>query len=131
MVRPLVLCAVISAAFPIVAAIAGYHAVLGLLQIGVSSLVWREVFAWTGVLFIGGAAWAGVRRAPSVPTRRGIAEQLSARPHWRDATGSGVRRLAKGYSGDQALTDHVLGSQGQRLASEMRFVGAVRSTARP
>jgi hypothetical protein len=46
-VRPSVLRAVIAAAFAIPAAIAGYHAVLGLSQIGVPSLVWREVFAAT------------------------------------------------------------------------------------
>lgn len=57
-VRPLVLRAVIAAAFAVPAAIAGYHAVLGLSQIGVPSLVWREVFAWIGAIFIGGTAWA-------------------------------------------------------------------------
>ena len=56
-VRPLTLRA-IAAAFAIPAAIAGYHAVLGLSQIGVPSLVWREAFAWIGALFIGGTAWA-------------------------------------------------------------------------
>jgi len=57
-VRPPVLRAVIAAAFAIPAAIAGYHAVLGLSQIGVPSLVWREVFAWIGAIFIGGTALA-------------------------------------------------------------------------
>ena len=57
-VRPLPLRAAIAAAFAVPAAIAGYHAVLGLSQIGVPSLVWREVFAWIGALFIGGTAWA-------------------------------------------------------------------------
>ena len=57
-VRPPVLRAVIAASFAIPAAIAGYHAVLGLSKIGVPSLVWREVFAWIGALFIGGTSWA-------------------------------------------------------------------------
>jgi hypothetical protein len=56
-VRPPILRAAIAAAFAIPAAIAGYHAVLGLSQIGVPSLIWREVFAWIGALFIGGTAW--------------------------------------------------------------------------
>ena len=51
-VRPLILRAAIAAAFAVPAAIAGYHAVLGLSQIGVPSLIWREVFAWVGAIFI-------------------------------------------------------------------------------
>ena len=57
-VRPLFLRAAIAAAFAVPAAIAGYHAVLGLSQIGVPSLIWREIFAWIGAMFIGGTAWA-------------------------------------------------------------------------
>lgn len=56
-VRPLFLRAVIAAAFAVPAAIAGYHAVFGLSQIGVPSLVWRLVFASIGAVFIGGTAW--------------------------------------------------------------------------
>ncbi len=55
--RPLIMRATIAAAFAVPAAIAGYHAVLGLSQIGVPSLIWREVFAWTGAIFIGATAW--------------------------------------------------------------------------
>ncbi|MFC7399932.1 hypothetical protein ACFQU1_22255 [Chelatococcus sp. GCM10030263] len=47
----------IAAVFAIPAAIAGYHAVLGLSQIGVPALMWREVFAWVGAIMIGGTAW--------------------------------------------------------------------------
>lgn len=57
-VRPLILRAAIALLYAVPAAIAGYHAVLGLSQIGVPSLLWREVFAWIGALFIGGTAWA-------------------------------------------------------------------------
>ncbi len=57
-VRPLILRAAVAALFAIPAAIAGYHVVLGLSQIGVPSLLWREIFAWIGALFIGGTAWA-------------------------------------------------------------------------
>jgi hypothetical protein len=57
-VRPLIVRAIIAAAFAIPAAIAGYHAVLGLSQIGVPSLIWSEVFAWIGAILIGGTAWA-------------------------------------------------------------------------
>lgn len=57
-VRPLVLRAIIAAAFAVPATIAGYHAVSALSQIAVPSLVWREIFASIGAVFIGGAAWA-------------------------------------------------------------------------
>lgn len=70
-VRAPVVRAVIAAAFAIPAAIAGYHAVLGLSQIGVPSLVWREVLAWIGALFISGTAWARMAA---------FAEPLSLRP---------------------------------------------------
>ena len=55
--RPIPLRAVIATAFAIPASIAGYHAVLGLSQIGVPSLLWREVFAWIGAIVIGCTAW--------------------------------------------------------------------------
>ncbi len=75
-VRAPVLRAVIAAAFAIPAAIAGYHAVLGLSQIGVPSLFWREVFASIGALFIGGTAWARMTAfAEPVPLAPGGASQ--------------------------------------------------------
>jgi hypothetical protein len=73
-VRSLPLRAAIAAAFAIPAAIAGYHAVLGLSQIGVPSLIWREVFAWIGAIFISGTAWARMTSLPS-PCRCGQAER--------------------------------------------------------
>jgi hypothetical protein len=57
MTRPLILRAVIAAAFAIPAAIAGYHVVLVMSQIGMPSPAWREVFACLGALVIGGTAW--------------------------------------------------------------------------
>jgi hypothetical protein len=57
-VRPLILRAAIALLYAVPAAIAGYHAVLGLSEIGVPSLLLREVFAWICALFIGGTAWA-------------------------------------------------------------------------
>jgi hypothetical protein len=57
MTRPLALHAVIAAAFAIPAAIAGYHVVLVMSQIGMPSPAWREVFACLGALVIGGTAW--------------------------------------------------------------------------
>jgi hypothetical protein len=57
MTRPLILRSVIAAAFAIPAAIAGYHVVLVMSQIGMPSLAWREVFACLGALVFGGTAW--------------------------------------------------------------------------
>ena len=86
-VRPPVLRAVIAAAFAIPAAIAGYHAVLGLSQIGVPSLLWREVFAWIGALFIGGTAWARMTAfAEPLPLRPGGAPQNNSQPVLTGAT---------------------------------------------
>jgi hypothetical protein len=56
-VRSLTLRAAIAAAFAIPAAVAGYHVVLAMSQIGVPSLAWREVFACLGAVFVGGTAW--------------------------------------------------------------------------
>ena len=57
MTRSLILRAVIAAVFALPATLAGYHVVLAVAQIGVLSLVWREVFACVGAAFIGGTAW--------------------------------------------------------------------------
>ncbi|MCK1394345.1 hypothetical protein [Bradyrhizobium sp. 1] len=58
--RSLILRVVIGAAFAVPAAIAGYHMVFALSQIGVPSLAWREVFASLGAVCIGGTAWTRV-----------------------------------------------------------------------
>jgi hypothetical protein len=50
--------AAIGLLYAVPAAIAGYHATLGLAQIGMSSEVWREVFAVIGSALVGGTAWA-------------------------------------------------------------------------
>lgn len=72
LVKPIPLRAAIAAAFAIPAAIAGYHAVLGLSQIGVPSLFWRESFAWVGAIVIGCTAWARMTvLAEPLPLRRG------------------------------------------------------------
>lgn len=69
--KPMTLRAAIAAVFSIPAAIVGYHAVLGLSQIGVPSLLWREVSAWIGAITIGCTAWARLTV---------IAEPLPLRP---------------------------------------------------
>jgi hypothetical protein len=54
--RSLTLRVIIAAVFALPATFAGYHAVPAMARIGVPSLVWREVFAWVGAIFIGGTA---------------------------------------------------------------------------
>jgi len=55
--RHLILRAAFAGVFAVPAAIAGYHVVLVMSQIGVHSPVWREVFACVGSILIGGTAW--------------------------------------------------------------------------
>ncbi len=60
------------------AAIAGYHATLGLVQIGASSPRWQEVFAFIGAIVVGGTAWARMTRLPAPNVeRRGVASSPS------------------------------------------------------
>ena len=71
MTRSLILRAVIAALFALPATLAGYHVALAMAQIGVPSLVWREVFAWIGAFFIGGTASARMTVfAEPLPLRR-------------------------------------------------------------
>jgi hypothetical protein len=124
--HPPMLRAVIAAAFAIPAAVAGYHAVLGLAQIDVLACLARSVRLDRGALHRrhGLGSDDSVRGAPSVATGRSLAEQLSAGSHCRYAKRLGLRRLAKGCSGDRAQADHVLRSQGgsslRRRASSVR-----------
>jgi len=72
------------------AAVAGYHATLGLAHIGVPSEAWREVFAWIGALSIGGTAWARMTLlAEPLALRPGGASQNEAQPVLTAATRQG------------------------------------------
>jgi hypothetical protein len=55
--RSLILRTVIAAVFALPATLGGYHVVLAMAQIGVTSLAWQEIFACLGAVFIGGTAW--------------------------------------------------------------------------
>jgi hypothetical protein len=57
MTRSIIVRAIIAALFAVPATLAGYQVVFAMSQVGVPSLVWREVFASLGAIFIGGAAW--------------------------------------------------------------------------
>ena len=64
MTRSTILRAAIGAAFAVPAAIAGYHVVLAMSQIGVPSLAWREVFACLGAVSVGATAWMRLTLSP-------------------------------------------------------------------
>ena len=68
--RSPILRAIIAAVFALPATFAGYHVVLAMAQIGVPSLVWREVFACVGAVFIGGTAWTRLAVFTGAPTSR-------------------------------------------------------------
>ena len=90
LVKPIPLRAAIAAAFAIPAAIAGYHAVIGLSQIGVPSLFWRETFAWIGAIVIGCTAWARMTvLAEPLPLRPGAASADESQPVFTAATREG------------------------------------------
>lgn len=61
--------AAIGLLYAVPAAIAGYHATLGLARMGVPSEVWRITFAIIGAIAVGGTAWA--RMALFVPPNEG------------------------------------------------------------
>lgn len=57
MTQSTLLRAAIGGLFAVPAAIAGYHVVLAISQIGVPSLAWRQVFACLGAVSVGASAW--------------------------------------------------------------------------
>jgi hypothetical protein len=80
--RSLILRAAIAASFAIPAALAGYHVVLVMSQIGVPSVAWREIFACLGAAFIGGTAWIRLTvPAERRPFEAGGAVENTPQPH--------------------------------------------------
>jgi hypothetical protein len=57
LIPSLLLRAAVGLLFALPAAVAGYHATLGLVQIGVPSHGWRDAFAIVGAILVGGTAW--------------------------------------------------------------------------
>ncbi|MGZ5153203.1 MAG: hypothetical protein ACXWC5_24540 [Burkholderiales bacterium] len=57
MTRSVITRAIVAALFAVPATLAGYQVVFAMSQIGVPSLVWREIFACISAVFIGGTAW--------------------------------------------------------------------------
>lgn len=57
MTRSVITRAIVAALFAVPATLAGYQVVFAMSQIGVPSLIWREIFAYLGAVLIGGTAW--------------------------------------------------------------------------
>jgi hypothetical protein len=88
MTHSVIIRAIIAALFAVPATLAGYQVVFAMSQIGVPSLVWREVFACLGAVFIGGTAWTRLTiltetRPPDSDTAagRGPQQVLTAAAH--------------------------------------------------
>jgi len=64
MTRSVIIRAIVAALFAVPATLAGYQVVFAMSQVGVPSLVWREVFACLGAVFIGGSAWTRLTISP-------------------------------------------------------------------
>jgi hypothetical protein len=67
----------IALVFVVPAAIAGYHAALGLAQIGVPAELWQRAFALIGAVAVGATAWA--RLALLIPPDIGLGDVARAR----------------------------------------------------
>jgi hypothetical protein len=62
----------IALVFAVPAAMAGYHAALGLAQLGVPAELWQQVFALIGAIAVGATAWA--RMALLIPSDMGSSD---------------------------------------------------------
>ena len=66
----------IALVFAVPAAMAGYHAALGLAQLGVPAELWQQAFAVMGAVAVGATAWA--RLALSIPPDMGSSDAAGA-----------------------------------------------------
>ena len=75
--------AAIALLFAAPAAVAGYHATLGLAHIGVPSTGWQHAFAFVGAVIVGGTAWARITVLAAPIVRRAVSAgpaRIKARP---------------------------------------------------
>ena len=79
-VRSPILRAAIGLLFAVPATIAGYHATLGLAQIGVPAEGWREAFAIVGAILVGGTAWVRVTLFVPPDAERSVAAGPASLP---------------------------------------------------
>lgn len=79
-VRSVPIRAAIALLFAAPAEVAGYHATLGLANIGVPSEAWREAFAVIGAMIIGGTAWARMTLLAAPIVGQGVAAGSAGLP---------------------------------------------------
>ena len=79
-VRSPLIRAAIALLFAVPAAIAGYHATLGLAQIGVPAEGWRDAFAMIGAVIVGGTAWARMTLLAAPAVGQGVAAGSAGLP---------------------------------------------------
>ncbi len=71
------------------AAVAGFFMTLGLSRIGVPSLIWSDIFAVIGAIFVGGTAFVRVAAMATPPAAGHIGAMAPARPRITATTRSG------------------------------------------
>jgi len=76
----------IALVFAVPAAMAGYHAALGLAQLGVPGELWRQAFAVIGAVAVGAIAWA--RLALFIPPETGPGDDAGFRSPFPAAGGA-------------------------------------------
>lgn len=84
-----VLRAAIAILFAVPAAVAGFFMTLGLSRIGVPSLVWSDIFAVIGAIFVGGPAFVRIAAMATPPAARQIRVVAPAQPRITAATREG------------------------------------------
>jgi len=89
MVRSLLIRAAIALFFAGPAAVAGYHAALGLAQIGVPAEGWRQAFALMGAIIVGGTAWVRMALSASTDTGQGDAAGSKSPLSWASVAEDG------------------------------------------
>ena len=70
--------AVIALLFVVPAAVAGYHAAVGLAHIGISADGWRETVAVAGAIIVAATAWARLALAAPHDAGQGIAAGVTS-----------------------------------------------------
>jgi hypothetical protein len=86
MVRSPLIRVAITLLFTLPAAVAGYHAVLGLTQIAVPAEGWRQAFALIGAFVVGGTAW--MRMALSALDEAGRGDVAGLKSEFSVASGA-------------------------------------------
>jgi hypothetical protein len=89
MSRSIVIRAAVALLFAIPAAVAGYHAALGLAHIAVPAEGWRHALALAAAIIIAATAWARMTLSGPPDARRGVAARQTSPPPAASRTANG------------------------------------------